>query len=366
MKTAVLLLIGSTLLAGCATQPLTTEDAIRYAAAVAPDVYSDTYVMTVQATGRDNGRIFLNSQADYRDPHNLSIEILPAALPRLQQVYGEDADTYLKGRRITVLGEAKACHRLAVGNRHHLLPDPYRRLSAGTDRRRVLSLPLSACQALILSGMVAPQGPGKGCVMADHETGAIVPRLEDGTVILRPLRPDDAVGRLALGRDPEIYRLMGWDGGGDTPPFTQADADTWLADQMKFPSTWAIALPEPGAPGADGPPPDRLLGTVRLGGINGALPLGRRVASLGIGLLDPAVLDRGLGMRVMRLLLPHAFGAMGLHRVGLRVLAFNTRAIHCYEKLGFRIEGRERQAYFLTGQWHDSLVMGLLAEEYQP
>ncbi|MEC4593685.1 MULTISPECIES: hypothetical protein [Nitrospirillum] len=108
MKTAALLLLGSTLLAaGCATQPLTPEDAIHYAAAVAPDVYSDTYVMDVVATGRQNGRIFLNSQEDYRDPHTLTIEILPSALPAFKQAYGEDADAHFKGHRVTVLGEAR-------------------------------------------------------------------------------------------------------------------------------------------------------------------------------------------------------------------------------------------------------------------
>ncbi|MEA1651683.1 GNAT family protein [Nitrospirillum sp. BR 11164] len=193
----------------------------------------------------------------------------------------------------------------------------------------------------------------------------IVPTLDDGVVILRPLRLDDVAARLALGRDPEIHRLMGWDGSGAPPGYTQADADQWMADQLKFPYSWAIALPERGVEGPDGPLPDRMIGSVRLGGVNDALAPGLRTASLGIGLLDPGVLDRGLGMRAMRLLLRHAFGPLGLHRIGLRVLAINTRAVHCYEKLGFRIEGRERQTYSLMGQWHDSLVMGLLAGEYR-
>ncbi|MEE3623134.1 GNAT family protein [Nitrospirillum sp. BR 11752] len=189
--------------------------------------------------------------------------------------------------------------------------------------------------------------------------------MSDGGVILRPLRGNDCVARLALGRDAEIHRLMGWDGSGGNPPYALADAEAWMADQLKFPYTWAIALPEPGAGGASGPLPDRMVGSVRLGGVNEALAPGLRTASLGIGLLDPAVLDRGLGMRAMRLLFPYAFGPLGLHRIGLRVLTINTRAIHCYETLGFRIEGRERQTFSLMGHWHDSLVMGLLADEYR-
>ena len=37
----------------------------------------------------------------------------------------------------------------------------------------------------------------------------------------------------------------------------------------------------------------------------------------------------------------HAFG-VGLHRVELDVYAFNTRARHVYEKLGFVLEGTKR------------------------
>ncbi|MDE1145498.1 MAG: GNAT family protein [Azospirillaceae bacterium] len=186
-------------------------------------------------------------------------------------------------------------------------------------------------------------------------TAIIVPDLEDGVVLLRPLRDEDAVTREALGRDPEIHRLMGWDGSGGNPPFTAEDAAEWMEQQRKSPHCWAITLATS---------PDRLLGSVRLMGVNDDLAPGRRTGNLGIGLLDPAALDRGLGMRAMRLILAHAFGPLGLHRVGLRVLAFNARGIHCYEKLGFQVEGREREAYSLLGLWHDNLVMGLLAPEY--
>ena len=30
-----------------------------------------------------------------------------------------------------------------------------------------------------------------------------------------------------------------------------------------------------------------------------------------------------------------AFGILGLHRIDLRVLAYNTRAISCYRRCGF-------------------------------
>jgi len=55
---------------------------------------------------------------------------------------------------------------------------------------------------------------------------------------------------------------------------------------------------------------------------------------------------------------------MSLHRVSLRVLAYNVRAIRCYSACGFVEEGREREAAFVGGEWHDDVMMGLLAHEF--
>ncbi|WP_437406761.1 GNAT family N-acetyltransferase [Sinorhizobium meliloti] len=62
-------------------------------------------------------------------------------------------------------------------------------------------------------------------------------------------------------------------------------------------------------------------------------------AALAIGIDDPAYLGRGFGTEAIRLALMHAFST-GLHRISLRVLASNTRAIACYRKCGFVEEGR--------------------------
>ncbi len=67
---------------------------------------------------------------------------------------------------------------------------------------------------------------------------------------------------------------------------------------------------------------------------------------------------------MIRLVLAHAFGEMGLHRVDLRVLEFNTRAIRCYQSCGFIEEGRERQSAFIGGEYYDDVMMGVLAHEF--
>lgn len=74
--------------------------------------------------------------------------------------------------------------------------------------------------------------------------------------------------------------------------------------------------------------------------------------------------DRGLGTEAIRLALAHAFEDHGLHRVELEVYAFNPRARHVYEKVGFRREGVRREALHYEGQWIDAELMGLLAHEW--
>ena len=90
-----------------------------------------------------------------------------------------------------------------------------------------------------------------------------------------------------------------------------------------------------------------------------------RKARFVIGLFHPDLLNRGTGTSATRLLLQHAFEQMGLHRVDLRVLAFNERAIASYLKCGFTQEGVERESAWIDGEWFDDLMMSILEDEYR-
>ncbi len=90
-----------------------------------------------------------------------------------------------------------------------------------------------------------------------------------------------------------------------------------------------------------------------------------RRATLGIVLGEKRFWNRGHGTEAVRTLLRFAFHELGLHRVELEVYSFNPRAIHSYEKAGFRREGVRREALFRDGRFHDVLIMGLLAQEFQ-
>ncbi len=48
----------------------------------------------------------------------------------------------------------------------------------------------------------------------------------------------------------------------------------------------------------------------------------------------------------------------------LRVFSANQKAIHLYEKFGFKHEGMSREALYRQGEWQDIVQMGLLKKEY--
>lgn len=84
-----------------------------------------------------------------------------------------------------------------------------------------------------------------------------------------------------------------------------------------------------------------------------------RRASFAIGIHSPNWLGKGIGTDATRMVLKFAFSTLKLHRISLRVIAYNSRAIRSYEKSGFVIEGREREAGFVDGEWHDDIMMGI-------
>ncbi len=74
---------------------------------------------------------------------------------------------------------------------------------------------------------------------------------------------------------------------------------------------------------------------------------------------------RGLGTAATHLVLAYAFDVLALHRVELRVLTFNERAIACYEKCGFVREGVEREGAWIGGEWQSDLRMSILEHEFK-
>lgn len=64
------------------------------------------FLMQVQATGRSDDSVFLNSMTDYRDPRCLTLRFGPKAIDAFRKQYGVDPEVYYRGRTVTVVGVA--------------------------------------------------------------------------------------------------------------------------------------------------------------------------------------------------------------------------------------------------------------------
>jgi RimJ/RimL family protein N-acetyltransferase len=173
------------------------------------------------------------------------------------------------------------------------------------------------------------------------------PTLKDGHITLRPPKDTDAAARFKLGNTAEIHHMFGADPA-QVAPITKAHATAWLYAQQTEPLAWVIQYRR------------RMIGAVRLHSVD----YHDLRASLAIGILDPKMLGKGIGTMAMKLIARHAFGPLKLHRLVLRVVDYNTRAIAAYKKVGFVVEGVEREAARVAGQWHDDVIMGLLASDF--
>ena len=91
-----------------------------------------------------------------------------------------------------------------------------------------------------------------------------------------------------------------------------------------------------------------------------------RHASIDI-FVDPALHNRGVGTKAVALLVGHLVENRGHHRITIDPAAANAAAIRCYEKVGFRPVGVMRKYERDTGgtDWHDGLLMELLAEDFR-
>ena len=86
---------------------------------------------------------------------------------------------------------------------------------------------------------------------------------------------------------------------------------------------------------------------------------------MGIHIGERDFWGKGYGTDALRVLLHYGFDELNLQRVSLSVLEGNARAMRSYEKCGFRLEGRERQAWAYDGRRWDEIYMGLLREEWR-
>ncbi len=106
---------------------------------------------------------------------------------------------------------------------------------------------------------------------------------------------------------------------------------------------------------------DRLIGRCLLFSIDTV----NRSAKVGIVIGEKEWWNQGIGSEALILLLDYAFNLLNLHSVMLGAFAFNERAIHSYQKVGFKEIGRRREARLIAGKAWDVVMMDILEDEFR-
>ena len=88
-----------------------------------------------------------------------------------------------------------------------------------------------------------------------------------------------------------------------------------------------------------------------------------RIARLERLAIHPRFRGRRVADEAARLFQRLLLEELGYHRLELEIYAFNARACAHAERAGFVREGRKRKAYLKDGEWVDSVLYALLAEE---
>ncbi|MFF4097620.1 GNAT family N-acetyltransferase [Streptomyces sp. NPDC001834] len=178
---------------------------------------------------------------------------------------------------------------------------------------------------------------------------------EGESVRLRALRAEDAEHHVRWRNDPEVVH---WATGGD-PCFGPVTAEAvGLAFETMLrlsPRESAVFTVEDLADGA----------VIGMADYRDLDPFAGRV-TVGITIGERDRWGRGHGSDALRLLVGHLFGAHGLHRIELDTWSGNERAVRAFTRAGFREEGRRREAVLVAGRRYDTVLFGMLREEWRP
>jgi RimJ/RimL family protein N-acetyltransferase len=168
-------------------------------------------------------------------------------------------------------------------------------------------------------------------------------------VTLRRHAPENVAAFRRWYADPEIARLARY----QQAPMRPDEIDRFFAARVVGPDALAMAVHERST--------ERLIGTCAFSQLDG--DNGSALFHITIGESD--AWGRGYGTEATRLMVDHAFGTLGLHRIALFVFEFNERAIRAYRRVGFIVEGRSRESVWRDGRWWDELAMSVLESDWR-
>jgi len=178
--------------------------------------------------------------------------------------------------------------------------------------------------------------------------------LQTQRLLLRDLVLTDAPALNEIERDSRVTRYMCYDP--QAPDQTRA----WIEGALKDQSADPRRAYDLGIVMRTATPPEVLIGRCGLG----IQRPDHREAALWYE-LGPAHWGQGYAVEATSALLDFAFGPLGLHRVWADCDPRNTASCRVVTRLGMTLEGCLRENWFLKGEWCDSMIYGILDNEWK-
>jgi RimJ/RimL family protein N-acetyltransferase len=176
--------------------------------------------------------------------------------------------------------------------------------------------------------------------------------LKGKNVLLRPIKRSDISYFLKWFNDPEVVQYLEM-----YLPMTEMSEEKFIEELSTTRTRSDVILVIEVIEGDSAKP----IGNCGLHQINSK----NRNAIFGIVIGEKDYWSRSYGTEAARLLINYGFQQLNLHRISSYAFAFNERSIRLHRKIGFREEGRLRQATFKDGQYHDHVQFGILREEWR-
>jgi RimJ/RimL family protein N-acetyltransferase len=173
--------------------------------------------------------------------------------------------------------------------------------------------------------------------------------LEGDLIVLRKHVPENVEAFQRWYSDPDVARLARY----QDAPMRSDEIDRFFQLRALGHESLTMAIHERNS--------GRLIGSCAFSQVDGEN--GSAMYHITIGEKD--AWGHGYGTEATRLMLDHAFGTLGLHRVALTVFEFNERALRAYRRCGFVVEGRARESIWRDGRWWDELAMSVIITEWQ-
>ncbi len=174
--------------------------------------------------------------------------------------------------------------------------------------------------------------------------------MRTGRLLLRPIALSDSLAFLDIFSDAKTMRYWSKE-----LISTHEEAEALVRQELEWSQSgacfnWGLALPDS----------NLLIGKAVLFQLNEQ----NRRAELGY-ILDRRHWGKGYMTEALSCVFAFAFDELKLHRLEADTDPENAPSLALLEKFGFRPEGLFRDRWRVHGKWHDSVMLGLLEEDYR-